>query len=1307
MTQQHNFKKAVFYLVVILLAILSVKGLLIVSQFVGHAVSQVLAGRVYEVNLEFRYDSTDWAGAYGAMVMDPAYTNQQWTTVGGGDMVEQNLIFECLEPKIQHEVYASQTQNIDWNTISAGTPQLVDLYMGYDGTEITSAANTFTQVIPSIELGTQTINNIPAARLYKYGTGQDFLVGVLRDGSNNIVYVVQKTDFQEGFNDRIYNYQYILPVKNNTNATYYFFADPNDNCPSGIGVSNGTGSIDGNVTTSIGLPIDTVIIMVRGQADSTDLQGHYHIDNLDAGEHVLVALKTGFEVYYANVTINNTNTTYHNIILLPEQNNIGPGQTNFSGPGQTDYTGPGKNDNIGPNFGPFFEEPKELEGQDFVISIAQLNRFLHEGQFMHDTILLYNLKNEPTTISFRILGNASSIIDLSTTQITIPAKSKRELNLTIFGQKPLGIYNGTLYVEGAVNGEIPIYIEVSDKERLDVQALLLELELTDEKLIAGKILEYKTVLRNLLSDKQYPIYLFYTITDRQGNIMHTEAHNVFLKTSITLLKNHRLPKDLKTGDYILRVQANYLDLASTADVLFQVTLPFYKVRIFGLIEVWKILLLLFLILAGLVTYFIVKRRIEAKKRYHLRVEYDTLPGPGPRSIFGGKIAETDHKTYFNMENFKTHTIIAGSTGGGKSVSAQVIIEEMLNKDVAVIVFDPTAQWSGMLRKCTTKSMIELYPTFGLKKTDAKAFNGNIRQITDAREIIDIKKYIKPGEIQIFACHKLDPKDMDIYVANAIREVFHANFDEFQELRLMVVFDEVHRLLPKFGGSGEGFLQIERGCREFRKWGIGIMLISQVLSDFVGQIKANINTEIQMRTRDEGDLERIATKYGKEVLQSLVKAQVGSGMVENPAYNRGKPYFVAFRPLLHSVQRLTDEELEKYNQYNEIIDQVSFELEQLEKEEGQDVFDMKLELKLALDKVKSGNFNMVEIYLEGLTPRIKKLWDKIGKKPKKLEKKLVDVSELKQELDKAKEAREKYESEEAKKEAQKQKETEVQKEVTTMDLVVPFDKALNFNNGATVTALQELIDALGGMSQDIFVQHVNDEKNEIADWIEANFQTPKLTEKVKAEKIKDELLARLMEESQHPTKVEAPKEEPKAEEKAEEKKDESKIEIPQAEPLQEEKQKAMAEGEKLMHQMESMNEKSFDQAKQEHPEMKTPEGENVEQPTIPKNESLDDKVDQQRDQSQQTAQLVKLDFEKQAPADQYFKLENGQELKSINELYKNIDGLDDGIFDNHVTEQKNDFASWIEGVFGYVDLAEKLRGAHDKGSMKKVLEESTA
>jgi len=90
-----------------------------------------------------------------------------------------------------------------------------------------------------------------------------------------------------------------------------------------------------------------------------------------------------------------------------------------------------------------------------------------------------------------------------------------------------------------------------------------------------------------------------------------------------------------------------------------------------------------------------------------------------------------------MDQLTTHCIIAGSTGSGKSISAQVLVEEMLLKDIAVIVFDPTAQWSGMLRKLESPKMFAGYPLFGMRKGDARAFNGNVRAITNAREKIDL------------------------------------------------------------------------------------------------------------------------------------------------------------------------------------------------------------------------------------------------------------------------------------------------------------------------------------------------------------------------------------------------------------------------------------------------------------------------------------------------------------------------------------------------------------------------------------------
>jgi hypothetical protein len=143
------------------------------------------------------------------------------------------------------------------------------------------------------------------------------------------------------------------------------------------------------------------------------------------------------------------------------------------------------------------------------------------------------------------------------------------------------------------------------------------------------------------------------------------------------------------------------------------------------------------------------------------------------------------------------------------------------------------------------------------------------------------------------------------------------------------------------------------------------------------------------------------------------------MFQNAEYNRGRPYFINFRPILHNTRRLSDEDLEKYNKYNDIVDDLDYQIAELEKEKV-DAFDLKMELKLVKDKLMTGGFLVVDIYIEGLKPRIEKEWEKIGKKPSKREIKLVDESEIKKSIEEAKKAREKFESEEAKKQKETQK-----------------------------------------------------------------------------------------------------------------------------------------------------------------------------------------------------------------------------------------------------------------------------------------------
>lgn len=62
---------------------------------------------------------------------------------------------------------------------------------------------------------------------------------------------------------------------------------------------------------------------------------------------------------------------------------------------------------------------------------------------------------------------------------------------------------------------------------------------------------------------------------------------------------------------------------------------------------------------------------------------------------------------------------------------------------------------------------------------------------------------------------------------------------------------------------------------------------------------------------------------------------------------------------------------------------------------------------------------------------------------------------------------------------------------------------------------------------------------------------------------------------------------------------------------------------------------------------------------------------------------------------YFWLHSGQGIRSIRELLEAIPLLSTDEFEEHVNEEKNDFANWLEGIFNEKELATELRGIYKK------------
>jgi hypothetical protein len=1270
MTERTKKKEIVFGILIVLLLVFAIKGLIIIGQFIGYASLETAGGTISEINLRYEYDVSHWSALYGT-AWGVGWTTDWYFNLSGNTTLtqvdnEKHMLFTCFGPGIEHEIYASMVpeDQVDFGGLQAATAAEIDNYLNITSSDFFSAANTFTTTA-TFNVGSRQIT-APATytQAWSVQNATAFVTGILKDPSNHIVIVTKILDNPvNGFSGTRFNYQIMLPIQNAQWQDYHFWTDPTDECPAGEGITPWTGCVYGNVTDTAGNPLGETVIEVADQVSySNNITGFYNI-TVQEGNWTLYAMKTGYDLFRTNVLITREECIQQNIVLVmkqppnPPNPGIGPG---YDEPGNTFNTGVDaegtQTKTADYQMPPVIQRPKKIEGTDYVVSISEINRKIRLGNFLQEKVTLYSFKEKPANIYFSVEGNVSNLIKMDKESMLLQPRSDDSMTLTIFGVGEPGLYNGSLLMTGDINVSIPINIEVLPKEMLPVQALLIDLEVNKNNVYPGSLLKFKTDLRNLLTDLQYPVQLFYTVQDIDGKqTIWSYETNVYLKTSFSLLKNAVIGSNVKPGDYILRVTANYLGLSAGTSTIFRVSTPWYLIGIVGPVKMWHLLLFLLLVALIVVAIWQIKNRIEAKKKFHLKVELNELPKPGPRSIFVGKIAETEHRTYFNMEAFMTHCIDAGSTGSGKSVSAQVIVEEMLMKGVAVIVFDPTAQWTGMLRKCTDKTMLALYPFFGMKPSEAKSFNGNIRQVTNPREIIDIKKYVKPGEIQVFACHKLEPREMDIFVSNSIREIFRANFGESRTLKVLFVYDEVHRLLPKFGGSGEGFLQIERGCREFRKWGLGMLLISQVLTDFVGTIKANINTEIQMRTRDEGDLDRIRIKYGDDVLKSLVKATVGSGMVENPHYNIGKPYFVAFRPLLHSVQRLSDEEIEKYNEFNDKIDQLQYELDQLEKN-SIDIFDLKLELKLATDKVKTGNFNMVQIYLDGLIPRIQKHWDKLGKKPEKLEKKLVSEEELQEAIIRAKKARIDYEAEMKKDAAAEGAEERDKREGGTAGFFkkdVSPEKILKLANGMLVINMASLYDEIAAMKDDDYAKHVTESKNDFADWVRNAVGDIELGMHLSATKEKQKILELLTLRKEN--------------------KPLPKLEAAQPVPLTTTAAATATPGAAI---------KATAGAAAAHKKEE-----------LLKEEPLERKVISSENLGQGIETTITYTF----------KLDNGDEIKTIDELKDKLKQMDDTTFRHYVGVDYNKFADWLKVGLHNEKLAEKISHINDRNKLLEALE----
>jgi len=129
------------------------------------------------------------------------------------------------------------------------------------------------------------------------------------------------------------------------------------------------------------------------------------------------------------------------------------------------------------------------------------------------------------------------------------------------------------------------------------------------------------------------------------------------------------------------------------------------------------------------------------------------------------------------------------------------------------------------------------------------------------------------------------------VPDQLLEYFQFQGDS-EDLRLLIVVEEAHLWMSK-DVPKDAARFLDSAVRLLRKKGVGVMLVSQKISDFDTAMRSAMNISILFRTKYEGDLRTIARMLGTEMSAVIPKLPVGFSIFH--LADVGDPFVLDWRP----------------------------------------------------------------------------------------------------------------------------------------------------------------------------------------------------------------------------------------------------------------------------------------------------------------------------------------------------------------------------------------------------------------------------
>ncbi|WP_081641540.1 ATP-binding protein, partial [Halarchaeum acidiphilum] len=235
-----------------------------------------------------------------------------------------------------------------------------------------------------------------------------------------------------------------------------------------------------------------------------------------------------------------------------------------------------------------------------------------------------------------------------------------------------------------------------------------------------------------------------------------------------------------------------------------------------------------------------------------------------RSLPVGETANGDSLTLPTEEVLTGRGFVTGKSGGGKSNSVSVVLEELLERQYPVMVVDTDGEYYGL------KEEYELLHAGADEGCDIRVSPEHAERLaTIALEenvpvILDVSGF-------------LDEDEADELVFETAKHLF-AKEKKLKKPFLLVV-EEVHEYIPEGAGMGEtGRMLIKVGKRG-RKHGLGVVGISQRPADVKKDFITQANWLVWHRLTWENDTKVVGRIVGSEYEAEVPDLDAGEAFVQ--------------------------------------------------------------------------------------------------------------------------------------------------------------------------------------------------------------------------------------------------------------------------------------------------------------------------------------------------------------------------------------------------------------------------------------------